>query len=518
MRSLLYFLCFLGAVFLGALSTWTVRYFAVSKGWAKGPSFEHHLHKRPIPRFGGVAIYWTFIVALCVLIFVEKIFHQNLGFSFRPVIRLLIPGTLMFAVGLLDDFVELTAQFKLIAQIVCGAILFISGFEVFYFPWNYAGHDLGVVLSLLATILWVVLISNAFNLIDGLDGLAVGSALFSTVSVFVVSVVHGNALVTWLSLVLAGSILGFLRYNFNPATIFLGDSGSLFVGFMLSALALAGKQTKAPTLVAIAIPLVSFGLPLVDTAISVLRRFLRGKSLFGADREHIHHKMMELGLSHRQVVIFLYGISALFALLSIFLLYPDAPLVGLVFAVVGVVFLLGVHHLGYEEFSEIRRVAQRTMEQRKIIVNNLAFRNAVKKLENIYRFRDIVAVLEGAFEENEFDGFELTIGMNLISNSAHRKPFVAIWSPANRPLHADDALWTLTLDLITPERNRIGYLKVYRKYSSQNLLIDVNLLILDLQPALSNAAELILATAEMDGASGDESRLPPRSKVQDIRK
>src|SRR5205823_9753873 len=111
----------------------------------------------------------------------------------------------------------------------------------------------------------------------------------STVSVFVVSLVQENFLVTWLSLILAGSILGFLRYNFNPATIFLGDSGSLFVGFMLSALALAGKQSKAPTLVAIAIPLVAFGLPLVDTIISVLRRFLRGESLFRPDRQHIHH-------------------------------------------------------------------------------------------------------------------------------------------------------------------------------------------------------------------------------------
>src|SRR5205823_5329934 len=194
----------------------------------------------------------------------------------------------------------------------------------------------------------------------------------STVSVFVVSLVQENFLVTWLSLILAGSILGFLRYNFNPATIFLGDSGSLFLGFMLSALALAGKQSKAPTLVAIAIPLVSFGLPLMDTMLSVVRRFLGGKSVFSADREHIHHKMMDLGLTHRQVVIVLYGISALFALLSIFVMYPGKGLVGLVFFVVGAIFFVGVQHLGYAEFSEIRRIAQRTIQQRQVIVNNLA--------------------------------------------------------------------------------------------------------------------------------------------------
>src|SRR5438067_3592683 len=145
MLALIYLFCFLLAVFFGALSTWTVRHFAVSKGWAKGPLFAHHVHKQPVPRFGGVAIYLTFVSALGVLICVERVFNKTLGFSANSALALLLPGTLMFAVGLLDDFVELSAQFKLIAQIVCGAVLFILGFEVFYFPLNYAGHDLGVV-------------------------------------------------------------------------------------------------------------------------------------------------------------------------------------------------------------------------------------------------------------------------------------------------------------------------------------------------------------------------------------
>ena len=152
--------------------------------------------------------------------------------------------------------------------------------------------------------------------------LAAGSALFSTMVVFAVALVSGSSLVSLMALVLAGSILGFLRFNFSPATIFLGDCGSLFIGFMLSALALQGAQ-KAPTIIAVAIPVVSFGLPILETALSIVRRYLGGRPVFTADREHIHHKLLQRGLSHRQVVITLYAVSALFALLSLFLAVAD---------------------------------------------------------------------------------------------------------------------------------------------------------------------------------------------------
>jgi UDP-GlcNAc:undecaprenyl-phosphate GlcNAc-1-phosphate transferase len=134
--------------------------------------------------------------------------------------------------------------------------------------------------------------------------------------------------------VLAGAILGFLRFNFNPATIFLGDGGSLFIGFLLSALALQGAQ-KAPTIIAVAIPVVSCGLPILETALSILRRFISGRPVFTADREHIHHKLLQRGLTHRQGVIVLYAVSAGFALLSLFLLWPTGSTLGLVLAVLG---------------------------------------------------------------------------------------------------------------------------------------------------------------------------------------
>src|SRR5207248_3935139 len=295
---------------------------------------------------------------------------------------------------------------KFLVQAISGAMLFAGGLRILDLPVLFGAHQFSWITGLPVTILWVMAITNAFNLIDGLDGLAAGSALFSTLVVFVVALLGNASLISLITLALAGAVLGFLRYNFNPATIFLGDCGSLFMGFMLSALSLYGAQ-KAPTIIAVAIPLVSFGLPILETSLSVLRRFISGRPVFTADREHIHHKLLEHGWSHRQVVIILYGVSAVFALLSLFLLWPTGSTLGLVLAVLGTGIWLGVQHLGYLEFGEIRRVAQRTIEQRHIFINNLAVRRAVEELKAADNLHHVLRILMAAFDGNDFDAFEL---------------------------------------------------------------------------------------------------------------
>ena len=177
---------------------------------------------------------------------------------------------------------------------------------------------------------------------------------------------------------------------------------------MLSALALQGAQ-KAPTIIAVAIPIVSFGLPILETALSVARRFISGRPVFTADREHIHHKLLQMGLSHRQVVIVLYAVSALFALLSLFLLWPTGSSLGFVLAVVGTGVWLGVQHLGYLEFGELRRVAQRTIEQRQIVINNCSIRRATEELKVARDYEQICNILNAAFGTNDFDWFDLNI-------------------------------------------------------------------------------------------------------------
>jgi hypothetical protein len=325
-------------------------------------------------------------------------------------------------------------------------------------------------------------ITNAFNLIDGLDGLAAGSALFSTLVVFVVALLTQSSLVALLTVALTGAILGFLRFNFNPATIFLGDSGSLFIGFMLSALALEGTQ-KAPTVIAVAIPVVSFGLPILETSLSVLRRLIGG----------------------RQVVIVLYAVSAVFGLLSLFLLWPTGSSLGLVLAVLGTGVWLGVQHLGYLEFGEIRRVAQRTLEQRQIVINNLAIRRATAELRVASDYDQLCRILVAAFNSNDFDAFELTARLLLTEHhwlerlatlaSNHGEVHYRWSRPGTPILPGAAAAWSLTLDLVTTSNRRRGSLIVQRRYSEHPLQLDVNLLTSEFPVALADALDRIVSLA-----------------------
>ena len=269
----------------------------------------------------------------------------------------------------------------------------------------------------------------------------------------------------------------------TEATIFLGDCGSLFIGFMLSALALAGSQ-KAPTVIAVAIPVVSFGLPILETTLSVLRRLIGGRPLFTADREHIHHKLLQRGMSPRQVVIALYAVSAIFALLSLFLLWPERNTLGLVLVVIGLGIWFGVQHLGYLEFWEIHRIAQRTFEQKRIFVNNLAIRRALEELKGANDYAQVCRILKAAFLANDFDGFDLrfeddwekhptsneTRLRGKSGNSFHfEKP--------GRPTFKDGwPVWHLTLELVTSANQWRGSMRIYRFYTDRALLMDINLL------------------------------------------
>src|SRR5262249_51801363 len=211
------------------------------------PFLHRHIHKMPIPRLGGVGIYTTFVICSVLLAITKAFWVPSLDFSPDYVIRLLVPGTLMFVMGLYDDVIGLSARIKFVTQIFAGLLLFAFGFKVILPGVSFGAYDLS--LSIVLTVFWVLWISNSFNLIDGLDGLAAGTALISTLTVFFVALWGGNEFGALMTAVFAGAVLGFLRFNFNPATIFLGDCGSLFLGFMLSALALAGKQSKTPTLI-----------------------------------------------------------------------------------------------------------------------------------------------------------------------------------------------------------------------------------------------------------------------------
>jgi UDP-GlcNAc:undecaprenyl-phosphate GlcNAc-1-phosphate transferase len=413
--------------------------------------------------------------------------------------------------GLYDDIRSLGARFKFLVQTVAAILLYLEGFGV-SLDLFFGTHALRHLIALPLTVFWVLLITNAFNLIDGLDGLAAGSALFSTLVVFVVSLFLGSGLVSFLAIVLAGAILGFLPFNFYPATIFLGDSGSLFIGFLLSALGLAGSQ-KAPTMVAVAIPVVSFGLPILDVFLSVGRRFLRGKPLFEGDREHIHHKLLARGLSQREVVLILYGVTAGFGLLSLSLLHGQEFL-AVVLAIAGSGVCLGIQRLGYHEFSELQGLAQRTLEQRKVIANNLIIRHAGEALRTCHDYAALREILCETLLPLGFDGFEFEFPADACLSEpvrACRYDHDHI-APRFARSGTPEVGWTLKLLLTKASRSPCVSLWLYQNTCHKPLLLDINLLTGEFQAALARAVERTLASADFS-----EQRYQPEPIAVSVR-
>jgi UDP-GlcNAc:undecaprenyl-phosphate GlcNAc-1-phosphate transferase len=500
------------SLLLSFVLTRYTRNIATARGWVAAPDFDRHLHSQPLPRLGGVAIFLAFLFSIAIALLVRWRYPElGFGFSSQTLLTILLPAFLVFLLGIYDDIRSVGPYFKFLVQGIAAAMLFAGGLRILDLPVLFGHHHFSWFVGLPLTILWVLAITNAFNLIDGLDGLAAGSALFSTLVVFVVALLSHSTLVSLLTIALAGAILGFLRFNFNPATIFLGDCGSLFIGFMLSALALQGAQ-KAPTIIAVAIPVVSFGLPILETALSVVRRFISGRPVFTADREHIHHKLLQRGLSHRQVVIVLYAVSALFALLSLFLLWPTGSTLGLVLAVLGTGIWMGVQHLGYLEFGELRRVAQRTIEQRQIFINNLAIRRATEELKVTRDYDQLCRILLAAFSTNDFDAFEMRAhrfadelaqshGWQMIS-SRSEEPCLHWKRPDSH--HESGQAWSLTLDLVATNNRRRGSMTVYRLYSERDLQLDVNLLTSVFPVALADALDRTLSHTVEVAASTKE--------------
>jgi UDP-GlcNAc:undecaprenyl-phosphate/decaprenyl-phosphate GlcNAc-1-phosphate transferase len=500
---------FLGIFFLSLASSFVltryVRDRANEHGWVAVPTGGRHLHSSPLPRLGGIAIFISFALSMAVSAAVAS-YNPALHFAFasKTLITILGPASLIFLLGVYDDVYTAGPWLKFSVQAAAAAMLFFGGLRIVNIPVILGSHPLPWFVGLPLTVLWVLAITNAFNLIDGLDGLAAGSALFSTLVAFVVALLNGPVLVTVMTIALAGAILGFLRFNFNPATIFLGDSGSLFIGFLLSALALEGAQ-KAPTIVAVAIPVVSFGLPILETSLSVLRRLISGRPVFTADREHIHHKLLQHGLSHRQVVILLYGVSAVFAMLSLFLLWPTGSSLGLVLAVLGVGIWIGVQHLGYLEFGELARVAHRTLDQRQIFINNMSIRRATEELKVARDYEQVRKILIAAFSSNDFDGFEMQIALlpgepvpfGSPDHSHPRRSELSFrWSKAGSPKSfAGLGVWTLALDLLSASNHSWGLLLMHRLYSQRDIQLDINLLTAAFPSALANALERTLAPA-----------------------
>ena len=482
---------FAGGLFCAGALTPSVRDFALRRGWMDLPGAGRHIHSRPVPRLGGVAIYLAVVCILGIVNIFPGLAGLSAPYPWRTIAALLGSATAVFLLGLYDDLRPVSPYWKIAVQSLAAGVLYAAGFQVKATDLLSSGHALSWALRLLLTILWVLLITNAFNLIDGLDGLAAGSALFSMAVIFVAALLHGDAAVSLLTLALAGATCGFLCFNFHPATIFLGDSGSLFIGFLLAALALAGSEKAAPS-VAVAIPAVAFGLPLMDVALAIGRRLLRGSHLFRGDGDHIHHRLLKRGFSHRDAVLLLYATSAGFGILSLILL--DGPnRLSMVLAVLGIGVWCGVRYLRYAELSEVQGLLALLLQRRRMVANNLAVRQAAEALESSSDFDQLCKVARKTLEPLGFVGLYFQLDSK---DGAPGELFAPLRDDGSGGLcyYWGDELarrpkWELRLELALREEQSLGQMSLFRASCNEPVCVDSHLLCSAFRLALSGAVE-----------------------------
>lgn len=332
-----------------------------------------------MPRLGGVSIFLAFVITGALIWFALPAADLQMEPHWTMVARLLFPATLILLVGIYDDVVGASPWQKLTIEFLAAGIVWRGGIRIVVLPvLGYPIHS--QLLSFLLTVFWILAATNGLNLIDGLDGLAAGVALFVTLAMFIVALIQGDLPVCGIAITIAGTLLGFLWFNSAPARIFLGDSGSLFLGFLLGALAVSTAE-KSSTLLAIAVPYLAFGVPLLDTSLAVTRRFLTGRSVFAADHNHLHHKLLEKCISPRLAVAFLYGLAALFSIGSIIIVRSTQNLLVLVTVLGGVTAWILASKVRYEELAESKDYLQRALlSQRRVLANQIMIRKAANHM------------------------------------------------------------------------------------------------------------------------------------------
>lgn len=290
-----------------------VRRFAFKIGAIDIPKDNRRMHKKPTPRIGGLAIIFGFTVAtLC--------FAQ----PSRQLYGTLAGAAIIAVMGVIDDCKNLPAKLKFVIQIIAALVVVFAGdikIDVFTNPNFLSDNPYWVLpewLSVTLTVIWIVFITNAVNFIDGLDGLAAGVSAIMSISLVFISIRVGEYSIAILGIALMGSCFGFLPFNFNPAKIFMGDTGSTFLGFMLATLSIQGVF-KSYAVISFAVPLLILGLPLFDALFAMIRRILRGQSPMTADREHLHHRLVDMGFSQKQTVFILYAISGVLGITAVLL-------------------------------------------------------------------------------------------------------------------------------------------------------------------------------------------------------
>lgn len=300
----MFYMSLIAACVASILLTPLVKKLAYRLGAVDAPNYRK-VHARIMPRLGGLAIFGAFCIGLAI-------YSPKSEYT----VAITVGAILIVITGVLDDMYEISAKAKMIGQFAAAlVIVFVGGIQIDFINLPFGGQlDFGF-LSIPLTILWIVGITNAVNLIDGLDGLAAGVSTIALLTLACMAFVMGNMFVMVLAAILAASTVGFLVYNFHPASIFMGDTGALFLGFMISVFALLGF--KNVTILSLIIPIVMLGVPISDTFFAIVRRWRMKQKWSDPDKSHLHHRLLDVGFSHRQTVLIIYGFAAMFGLAAI---------------------------------------------------------------------------------------------------------------------------------------------------------------------------------------------------------
>lgn len=528
-----YLLVFCVALFTSLALTPIVRRVCQRMNWVDVPQDDRRVHTLPIPRLGGVAVFASVLVAFAVLPFADTLVTQTFRATNTELVIILIPATLMLFFGIYDDLRGASAAKKFLAQGCAGLLLYWMGGRIDSFSLPFIGLiDPHWTIDMLVTVVWTIGVTNAFNLIDGVDGLATGAALFASLVMLVVSLLNGDPFTIIIAVALAGSLTGFLRYNFNPASIFLGDSGSLFIGFTLAALSILGMQ-KATTTAAVTIPLLAFGMPFVDTAFSMVRRFIAGRPIFTGDRDHIHHKLLERGWSQRRTVLVLYAVCAVFSIVSLLSVGGVGRATGFVLTVVGVAVALAINGLRYHEIDELKASMKRNVIDRRLrAANNIRVRRASHLMAKAETLAGLLAAVRVSLETEEFacarvqllDGASgdicetlLTVGrVNTIDGKdvdikdARLEDGAICWSWQREGFSAKEMLasgrhWSLRMPLVT-EHTCWGYINLYRPFGEDSVQTDIGYLCTLYEHEMARAVERVMHSAAHERVTRKDKR------------
>lgn len=494
-------LTFALALVCSVMATFWVRDLGFRLGIVDHPDGFRRMHGQAIPRVGGIAV--CLGAALAILIPVALGLEAEWMSQAIPsaLVPLALGALVIFVLGLVDDIRDLSALTKFGVEVAVAVGLYWAGLRV----GSVSLSDTMVVtlpaaVDLTLTVFWFVGMANAFNLIDGHDGVAGGVALLALATISYAAVLNGNTPVAIPALALSGAVLGFLLFNLPPASVFLGDAGSLFLGFSLAGLGLVavrggGEAGSVPVLV----PTLALGLPVLDTSLAIFRRFLRGDPVFRPDRGHIHHRLRDMGYPKTVVTLVMWGLAGIFSLVAVMLLTRDPMLTGVGLTLAATVSLVAVRWLETPEIMELGRAVQRAFVQRHTIAQNVRLRDAVQLLGTATTATELDEALDHAFRDSHCDHIELWVPGDWEAVLAphprfDRESFGVSWKAGE-----EDAseLWeiSVTLELSTP---KVGRLSLRYVNPGTDALAHVDSIVRKLRPALCAALDRVLARGPVE--------------------